>query len=67
MDRDKRWERIKLAYDLLTKGKGESSQNLVDSIQKSYDNGVTDEFIKPIISVDENGKILLQKLWKMMQ
>ena len=67
MDRDKRWERVKLAYDLLTKGKGESSQNLVDSIQNSYDNGVTDEFIKPIISVDEKGKILLQKLWKMMQ
>jgi 2,3-bisphosphoglycerate-independent phosphoglycerate mutase len=55
MDRDKRWERIKLAYDVLTKGIGESSQNLMDSIQKSYDNGITDEFIKPIISVDENG------------
>ena len=62
MDRDKRWERIKLAYDLLTKGKGESSQNLVDSIQKSYDNGVTDEFIKPIISVDEKGKIVAKTL-----
>ena len=55
MDRDKRWERVKLAYDLLTKGIGESSKNLVDSMQKSYDNGITDEFIKPIISVDENG------------
>ena len=55
MDRDKRWERVKFAYDVLIKGEGESSQNLVDSIQKSYDNGVTDEFIKPIISVDENG------------
>ena len=55
MDRDKRWERVKLAYDLLTKGKGESSKNLEKSIQNSYDNGVTDEFIKPIISVDENG------------
>ena len=54
MDRDKRWERVKLAYDLLTKGKGESSQNLVESIQNSYDNGITDEFVKPIISVDEN-------------
>ena len=54
MDRDKRWERVKLAYDLLTKGKGESSKNLEESIQNSYDNGVTDEFIKPIISVDEN-------------
>ena len=55
MDRDKRWERIKLTYDVLTKGTGESSQNLMQSIQKSYDNGVTDEFIKPIVSVDEKG------------
>ena len=55
MDRDKRWERVKIAYDLLVNGIGESSQNLVDSIQNSYNNGVTDEFIKPIISVDENG------------
>ena len=54
MDRDKRWERIKLAYDLLTKGKGEVSLNLTESIQNSYNNGITDEFIKPIISVDEN-------------
>ena len=54
MDRDKRWERIKLAYDLLTKGKGEVSLNLSESIQNSYNNGITDEFIKPIISVDEN-------------
>jgi 2,3-bisphosphoglycerate-independent phosphoglycerate mutase len=54
MDRDKRWERVKLAYDLLTSGKGESSQNLTVSIQNSYNNGITDEFIKPIISVDEN-------------
>jgi len=55
MDRDKRWERVKMAYDLLTKGIGESSKNLVDSIQNSYDNGITDEFIKPIVRVDENG------------
>ncbi len=55
MDRDKRWERVKFAYDVLTKGEGESSQNLVDSIQKSYENGVTDEFIKPIVSVDKKG------------
>jgi len=54
MDRDKRWERVKLAYDLLSKGIGEASQNLLDSIQKSYNNGITDEFIRPIISVDEN-------------
>ena len=55
MDRDKRWERIKLAYDLLTKGKGEVSRNLTESIQNSYDKGVTDEFIKPIVSIDKNG------------
>jgi 2,3-bisphosphoglycerate-independent phosphoglycerate mutase len=55
MDRDKRWERIKLAYDLLTKGKGEASLNLTESIQNSYDKGVTDEFIKPIVSIDKNG------------
>ena len=54
MDRDKRWERVKLAYDLLTKGSGEQSQNLSESIQKSYENGVTDEFIKPIVKVEEN-------------
>ena len=47
MDRDKRWERVKLSYDLMVKGAGEKSQNLLESIQKSYENGVTDEFIKP--------------------
>ncbi len=55
MDRDKRWERVQLAYNLLTKGVGESSQNLVESIQNSYDNEITDEFVKPIVSIDENG------------
>ena len=55
MDRDKRWERIKVSYDLMVNGEGEKSQNLSETIQHSYDNGVTDEFIKPIISVDENG------------
>jgi len=55
MDRDKRWERIKLAYDLMVEGKGEKSTDLIQSIQNSYDNGVTDEFIKPIVNVDENG------------
>jgi 2,3-bisphosphoglycerate-independent phosphoglycerate mutase len=55
MDRDKRWERIKMSYDLMINGVGEKSQNLSESIEQSYDNGVTDEFIKPIISVDKNG------------
>ncbi len=54
MDRDKRWERVQLVYNLLTKGKGEATRNLTESIQNSYDNGVTDEFIKPIVSVNEN-------------
>ena len=55
MDRDKRWERVKMSYDVLVNGKGEFSQNLFDSIQNSYNNGVTDEFVKPIVKVDENG------------
>ncbi len=56
MDRDKRWDRIKLAYDLLTAGKGEAFRSAAEGIQASYDNGVTDEFIKPIVIVDEDGK-----------
>lgn len=52
MDRDKRWERVKLAYDLLVNGIGEKSTNLVESIQKSYEDNVTDEFIQPLFSVD---------------
>ncbi|MBN1986775.1 MAG: 2,3-bisphosphoglycerate-independent phosphoglycerate mutase [Prolixibacteraceae bacterium] len=54
MDRDKNWERLKLAYDLYTQGKGEKSTNILASIQASYNNGVTDEFMKPIVMVDEN-------------
>ena len=50
MDRDKRWERVKLAYDLLVNGIGEKSSDLVASIQKSYDENVTDEFIQPLFS-----------------
>src|SRR5690554_1691631 len=56
MDRDKRWERVKLAYDAMVFGEGERSKNIANSIRKSYDNGVTDEFIRPIIQVDETGK-----------
>ena len=56
MDRDKRWKRIKVAYDMLTKGTGFHSGNLKASIEQSYNDGVTDEFIKPIISVDKNGE-----------
>lgn len=53
MDRDKRWERVQLAYDLLVNGRGEHSQDIIKSIQNSYDNDVTDEFIKPIVITDE--------------
>ena len=56
MDRDNRWERVKLAYDALVNGIGEYSTNATANIQKSYDNKITDEFIKPIIMVDENNK-----------
>lgn len=56
MDRDKRWERIKFAYDLLTKGEGKPARNMVSALQESYDEGVTDEFIKPVVHVDEDGK-----------
>lgn len=52
MDRDKRWERVKLAYDLLVNGVGEKSANFAESIQKSYDDNVTDEFIQPLFAVD---------------
>ena len=53
MDRDKRWERVKLAYDLLVHGQGTPSSNAIDSIQESYAQGVTDEFIKPIVMTDD--------------
>lgn len=54
MDRDKRWERIKLAYDAMVNGIGHHSQNITASIKKSYDQDITDEFIEPIIRVDNN-------------
>ena len=53
MDRDKRWERVKLAYDAMVKAEGEQSTNLFASIENSYKNNITDEFIKPIINVAE--------------
>ncbi len=52
MDRDQRWERIKLAYDVLVNGIGTPAKNATDAIQQSYDAGITDEFIKPIVMVD---------------
>ena len=56
MDRDKRWERVKLAYDAMVKGIGEKSTNVTATIQKSYDDNIKDEFIKPIIMVDDNNE-----------
>ena len=58
MDRDKRWERVKIAYDLLVHGKGNESTDLLKEIRKSYDENVTDEFIKPIVMVDDSGEPL---------
>ena len=54
MDRDKRWERVKLTYDLLVNGNGKKAKNASTAIQESYDNDITDEFIKPITLVNEN-------------
>jgi len=54
MDRDKRWERIKEGYDLIVSGKGTPATDILDAMQKSYDAGVTDEFMKPIVVVDKN-------------
>jgi len=58
MDRDKNYDRLKLAYDLYTQGKGEKSTDILASIQASYNNGITDEFIKPVVMVNENGEPL---------
>jgi 2,3-bisphosphoglycerate-independent phosphoglycerate mutase len=58
MDRDKRWERVKLTYDALVNGAGEASTDVNKSIQANYNNDVTDEFIKPIIMVGSDGKPL---------
>ena len=56
MDRDKRWERVKIAYDALVDGVGEKASDMVEAVQKSYDEGVTDEFIKPDVRVDAAGQ-----------
>lgn len=55
MDRDNRWERVKLAYDLMVKGEGEKVTDLVEGLKKSYTEGVTDEFIKPLVKTDASG------------
>ena len=56
MDRDNRWERVKLGYDAMVNGVGLQTRNVDEAIITSYANDVTDEFIKPIIHTDENGR-----------
>ena len=57
MDRDKRWERVKEAYDLLVKGEGKQATDMVEAVKESYAEGVTDEFIKPINNSTVDGTI----------
>ncbi len=57
MDRDKRWERVKIAYDLLIDAQGKQATDMVEAMQESYDDGVTDEFIKPINNQTIDGTI----------
>ena len=57
MDRDKRWNRVKEAYDLLVEGKGKQADDMVKAMQESYDEDVTDEFIKPIVNSTVDGTI----------
>ena len=57
MDRDKRWDRVKLAYDQLVNGEGRKSDNMVQAMQESYDEGVTDEFVKPVVNSTVDGRI----------
>jgi 2,3-bisphosphoglycerate-independent phosphoglycerate mutase len=56
MDRDNRWERVKLAYDAMVKGIGEKAASAVEAVQHSYAANITDEFIKPVVIVDEENK-----------
>ena len=57
MDRDKRWERVKKAYDLLVAGKGTPSTDAVQSIRDSYSQGITDEFIEPIVMMKDSAPV----------
>ncbi len=57
MDRDKRWERVKVAYDLLVKGEGKQATDMVAAMEESYAEGVTDEFVKPINNANVDGTI----------
>ena len=57
MDRDKRWARVKEAYDMLVEGKGKQAADMVQAMQESYDADVTDEFVKPIVNSTFDGRI----------
>jgi 2,3-bisphosphoglycerate-independent phosphoglycerate mutase len=59
MDRDKRWERVKLAYDALVNGIGQTISNPMEALNEQYNLGITDEFIKPLICSDANGPIAI--------
>ncbi|HET6225763.1 MAG TPA: 2,3-bisphosphoglycerate-independent phosphoglycerate mutase [Bacteroidia bacterium] len=63
MDRDNRWERVKIAYDLLVKGEGKKTTHVLKAIEESYAENITDEFIKPLVQTDASGKpvALIQK------
>ena len=56
MDRDRRWERVKKAYDLITKGVGQKTTNAVEAMENSYKNNISDEFIEPIVLTNEAGE-----------
>ncbi len=58
MDRDKRWERVKYGYDLMVLGEGDNFSDPVHAIETSYNNGVTDEFIKPVVITDDKSQPL---------
>lgn len=58
MDRDKRWERVKLAYDLVVNGEGKKTKNIEESILESYNKNITDEFIEPIVLTNDNNEPL---------
>ena len=56
MDRDKRWERVKLAYDLVVHGKGSKSNSISEALEKSYKDDISDEFVKPIVFTENSGE-----------
>ena len=56
MDRDKRWERVKLAYDLLVNGVGTQTTDIIKAFENSYNNDITDEFFKPVVCIDDQNK-----------